>query len=131
MNSGVLKSGCPMPRLMTSRPCAINALARANTAKAFSSPIRSKAAMVRSMEHSNCLCGAISPILEAKSNRLPDRLRAPRHMRQQIALGLGQTRNSRKLHRAHKLVAQMFEHRLHAIGAVGCKAPQDRPADQH
>src|SRR3954467_4296838 len=38
-----------MPRLITSRPCAINALARASTAKAFSSPMRSKAAMVLSM----------------------------------------------------------------------------------
>src|SRR5262245_5634789 len=49
MNSGVRKSGWPMPRLMMSRPCAISALARASTAKAFSSPIRSKAALVRSM----------------------------------------------------------------------------------
>src|ERR1700754_3394152 len=49
MKSGVRKSGWPMPRLMTSRPCAISALARASTAKAFSSPIRSKAEMVRSM----------------------------------------------------------------------------------
>ncbi len=32
-----------------SRPCATSALARASTAKAFSSPIRSKAAIVRSM----------------------------------------------------------------------------------
>src|SRR5437870_3240879 len=49
MKSGVRKSGWPMPRLMISRPCAISALARASTAKAFSSPMRSKAAMVRSM----------------------------------------------------------------------------------
>src|SRR6185312_10578520 len=49
MKSGVRKSGCPIPRLMMSRPCAASALARASTAKAFSSPICSKAAMVRSM----------------------------------------------------------------------------------
>src|SRR5207245_4076598 len=49
MKSGVRKSGWPMPRLMMSRPCATSALARASTAKAFSSPMRSKAAMVRSM----------------------------------------------------------------------------------
>src|SRR5205085_3140846 len=49
MWSGVRKSGWPMPRLMMSRPCAASALARASTAKAFSSPMRSKAAMVRSM----------------------------------------------------------------------------------
>src|SRR5437870_11564950 len=49
MKSGVRKSGWPMPRLMLSRPCAARALARASTAKAFSSPMRSKAAMVRSM----------------------------------------------------------------------------------
>src|SRR6185295_9609854 len=50
MNSGVRKSGWPMPRLMMSRPWAASALARASTAKAFSSPIRSNAAMVFSME---------------------------------------------------------------------------------
>src|ERR1700685_3170167 len=49
MKSGVRKSGWPMPRLMMSRPCDINCMARASTAKAFSSPIRSKAAMVFSM----------------------------------------------------------------------------------
>src|SRR6202008_1001013 len=49
MNSGVRKSGWPMPRLIMSRPWAMSALARANTAKAFSSPIRSKAAMVLSI----------------------------------------------------------------------------------
>src|SRR5262245_14717433 len=49
IKSGVRKSGCPMPRLMMSRPCAASALARASTAKAFSSPMRSKAAIVRSM----------------------------------------------------------------------------------
>src|SRR5215471_8442549 len=38
-----------MPRLIMSRPCAASALARASTAKAFSSPIRSKAAIVRSI----------------------------------------------------------------------------------
>src|SRR5690242_19788144 len=38
-----------MPRLMMSRPFATSALARASTAKAFSSPIRSKAAIVRSI----------------------------------------------------------------------------------
>src|SRR5688572_15795451 len=46
MWSGVRKSGWPMPRLMMSRPCAASALARASTAKAFSSPMRSKAATV-------------------------------------------------------------------------------------
>src|SRR4051794_40188941 len=49
MKSGVRKSGWPMPRLMMSRPCAWSALARARTAKAFSSPMRSNAAMVLSM----------------------------------------------------------------------------------
>src|SRR3954451_10973360 len=49
MWSGVRKSGWPMPRLMMSRPWAASALARASTAKAFSSPIRSNAAMVFSI----------------------------------------------------------------------------------
>src|ERR1700741_4518269 len=49
MGSGGRKSGWPMPRLMMSLPCAASALARASTAKAFSSPIRSNAAMVLSM----------------------------------------------------------------------------------
>src|SRR5436190_20962586 len=49
MCSGVLKSGWPMPRLMMSRPCAASAFARASTAKAFSSPMRSKFATVFSM----------------------------------------------------------------------------------
>src|SRR5215831_2534011 len=59
IKSGVRKSGCPMPRLIMSRPCAASALARASTAKAFSSPIRSKAAIVRSivanLPHGRCL----------------------------------------------------------------------------
>src|ERR1043165_605741 len=50
MCSGVRKSGWPMPRLMMSRPCAASALARASTANAFSSPMRSNAAMVFSMD---------------------------------------------------------------------------------
>src|SRR5262245_14052931 len=54
MKSGVRKSGWPMPRLMMSRPWAANALARASTVNAFSSPIRSKFAMVFSMF---CPCG--------------------------------------------------------------------------
>src|SRR3954470_10200140 len=49
MCSGVLKSGWPMPRLMMSRPWAASAFARASTAKAFSSPMRSKFATVFSM----------------------------------------------------------------------------------
>src|SRR6202043_3174598 len=49
MKSGVRKSGWPMPRLMMSRPCDMSCMARASTAKAFSSPIRSKAATVFSM----------------------------------------------------------------------------------
>src|SRR3978361_472853 len=49
MKSGVRKSGWPIPRLMMSRPCAASALARASTAKAFSSPMRSKLATVFSM----------------------------------------------------------------------------------
>src|SRR5262249_55566181 len=38
-----------MPRLMMSRPCAASGMARARTANAFSSPIRSNAATVLSM----------------------------------------------------------------------------------
>src|SRR4051812_31533855 len=38
-----------MPRLMMSRPWAMRSVARASTAKAFSSPMRSNAAMVLSM----------------------------------------------------------------------------------
>src|SRR5262249_23411277 len=49
MKSGVRKSGCPMPRLMMSRPCAASCVARASTANAFSSPMRSKTAIVFSM----------------------------------------------------------------------------------
>src|SRR5580704_11663214 len=49
MCSGVRKSGWPMPRLMMSRPWAASCVARARTANAFSSPMRSKAAMVLSI----------------------------------------------------------------------------------
>src|SRR3569832_1801494 len=49
MKSGARKPGWPIPRLMMSRPCAASALARASTAKAFSSPMRSKASIVFSM----------------------------------------------------------------------------------
>ena len=45
--SGVLKSGCPTPRLMISRPCSANSTDRARTASAFSSPIRSNALIDR------------------------------------------------------------------------------------
>src|SRR6185437_9556692 len=66
MKSGVRKSGWPMPRLMMSRPCAASALARASTAKAFSSPIRSNASMVLSMGLSSerLTCGPISPAVQ-------------------------------------------------------------------
>src|SRR5262245_33377184 len=78
MCSGVRKSGWPMPRLMMSRPWAISALARASTAKAFSSPIRSKAAIVRSMyglpRHccpgSSADCGGKIKRLEGASDRV-------------------------------------------------------------
>src|SRR5690606_41253925 len=43
------KSGWPMPRLITSLPDCASAVARASTAKAFSSPMRSKAGTVWSM----------------------------------------------------------------------------------
>src|SRR6202011_5829657 len=46
MCSGVRKSGWPMPRLMMSRPADCSSVARARTANAFSSPIRSKPAIV-------------------------------------------------------------------------------------
>src|SRR5690349_11597933 len=49
MCGGVWKSGWPMPRLTMSRPSWASAVARARTAKAFSSPRRSKAAMVWSI----------------------------------------------------------------------------------
>src|SRR5208337_1287950 len=42
---GVLKSGCPMPRLMMSRPRRCKSAALARTAKAFSSPMRAKAGL--------------------------------------------------------------------------------------
>src|SRR5271165_2006117 len=41
----VLKSGCPMPRLMMSRPRRCKSAALARTAKAFSSPMRAKAGL--------------------------------------------------------------------------------------
>src|SRR5215210_3145287 len=43
MCGGVGKSGCPMPRLTMSRPREASSVARASTAKAFSSPMREKA----------------------------------------------------------------------------------------
>src|SRR3954452_23685359 len=54
MCSGVRKSGWPIPRLMMSCPCAASALAQASTAKAFSSPMRSKAAIVFGMGPGSC-----------------------------------------------------------------------------
>src|SRR5262249_40160882 len=67
MKSGVRKSGWPIPRLMMSRPCAASALARASTAKAFSSPMRSKAAMVRSMAYSPVSLPPFAPAAAAAS----------------------------------------------------------------
>src|SRR5664279_960409 len=99
MKSGVRKSGWPMPRLMMSRPCAIRALARASTAKAFSSPMRSKAAIVFSMAllpETNLILAAVHPIREEKSNR-----------RQQVRLYVLQTRRTGKLHGAHQFDAQV------------------------
>src|SRR5262249_51391127 len=56
--------GWPMPRLMMSRPCAASAVARASTAKAFSSPMRSNAAMVCSMCASLPDCPTFRPALQ-------------------------------------------------------------------
>src|SRR5882757_2853716 len=64
MCSGVRKSGCPMPRLITSWPCALSSLARAKTAKAFSSPNRSNAATGRT------ICTPLSPL--ARSCTMPE-----------------------------------------------------------
>src|SRR5262245_41001388 len=80
MKSGVRKSGWPMPRLMMSRPCAISALARANTAKAFSSPMRSKAEIVRSMAFPSSFMdfrAALQPIPTANAIRPGDGLSVP------------------------------------------------------
>src|SRR5579885_523581 len=66
MKSGVRKSGWPIPRLMMSRPWAASTLARASTAKAFSSPIRSKAAAVFSIGHSRRQWPGSSPDQSAK-----------------------------------------------------------------
>src|SRR3954454_7246136 len=49
MWGGVGKSGWPMPRLMMSRPWFASSVARASTAKAFSSPMREKAGRTDSM----------------------------------------------------------------------------------
>src|SRR5215208_6759855 len=49
MCGGVGKSGWPMPRLMMSRPRDASSVARASTAKAFSSPMREKAGTMGSM----------------------------------------------------------------------------------
>src|SRR5829696_9291907 len=49
MCGGVGKSGWPMPRLMMSRPREASSVARASTAKAFSSPMREKAGTMGSM----------------------------------------------------------------------------------
>src|SRR5262249_17053696 len=73
MCSGVRKSGWPMPRLTMSRPCAASAVARASTAKAFSSPIRSKAEIVFSMRFPACVIRA-EPFSEAD-------LRHPHHFK--------------------------------------------------
>src|SRR5882672_474423 len=56
MCSGVRKSGCPIPRLITSCPCAESSDARASTAKAFSSPSRSNPATGRT------ICTPLSPL---------------------------------------------------------------------
>src|SRR5215213_440245 len=49
MCGGVGKSGWPMPRLMMSRPWRASSVARASTAKAFSSPMREKAGTMDGM----------------------------------------------------------------------------------
>src|SRR5271155_4217052 len=95
MWSGVRKSGWPMPRLMMSRPSAARRVARASTANAFSSPIRSNAAMVPSMRVSPDTTGrpgvsiakrsagrgdgdAVHSIIGGKANRQPRRSKTKR-----------------------------------------------------
>src|SRR5262245_52664781 len=61
-----------MPRLMISRPCAASWVARASTANAFSSPMRSKAATVRSMISAPAcpspVAGHLSPIVRQRQS---------------------------------------------------------------
>src|SRR6202046_5774650 len=54
---GVLKPGWPMPRLMMSRPWRCNSAALASTAKAFSSPMRSKAGWMATVTEHVSGCG--------------------------------------------------------------------------
>src|SRR6185312_4490671 len=129
MKSGVRKSGWPMPRLMMSRPCAASALARASTAKAFSSPIRSKAAMVFIMAVLPAgrparlfYGGGVHPIGRKKS--------IGSRGRQQVRRRLRKPRGAGQLHGADELDAEMLEHVAHAVGARHGQAPDRGPADE-
>src|SRR6516164_1483331 len=96
MKSGVRKSGWPMPRLMMSRPCAASVVARARTANAFSSPMRSKARTFFSI-----------------------RSRSPHHCRHQPL----DRRRADLLHHRVGLDAQKLEHALDTGLAEGAEAP--------
>src|SRR5262245_18537889 len=114
MKSGVRKSGWPMPRLMISRPWATRALARASTAKAFSSPMRSKAGTVFSMGWPwSCPHAPRSCPMHHRRNELFERRRA--HL----------------LHHRIRFRAQKLEHALDAVLAEGAEAPDIGPADAY
>src|SRR5262249_28186721 len=114
MKSGVRKSGWPMPRLMMSRPCAASILARASTANAFSSPMRSKAAMVFNMAFPRWY-----PVRHFDSSR------ASHHGRPQML----DRRRADLLHHGVGFLAQKLEHALDAALAEGAEAPDVRPPD--
>src|SRR5690242_496412 len=116
MKSGVRKSGWPMPRLMMSRPCAASILARASTANAFSSPMRSKAAMVFNMAFPRWY-----PVRSFDSSR------APHHGRPQLL----DRRRADLLHHRIGFRAQKLEHALDPALTEGAEAPDVRPADAH
>src|SRR5262249_5503800 len=96
-------------RLMMSRPCAASVVARASTAKAFSSPMRSKAAMVLSMSDPS-LIFSLGP---------------PHHRRREL-LDRGR---ADLLHHRIGLGAQDLEYLLAARLAEGAQSPDIRPPD--
>src|SRR5260370_3393737 len=129
MNSGVRKSGCPIPRLMMSRPWAARCVARASTAKAFSSPMRSKAATVFNMTTSWRIASGewrMEPFA-IRYSPFAFCLGPAHHRRHQLL----DRRRADLLHHGVGFDAQTLEHALDAGLAEGAEAPDIGAAHAH
>src|SRR5215472_16929754 len=108
-----------MPRLMMSRPCAASCTARASTAKAFSSPIRSKAATVFSMAFPGIGYAARSSAQPVAKCKYPAPGQSPKARSPGVDPGLPRFAKARDGNSADDVVSRAGLQRIGAA-AAGC-----------